>query len=107
MLLNTKQLIGLPVITRSQERVGKVGSFDIDVMTGRIAVMHVLASGLVARLSEDQLLVPWHAIFEMTSEYVIIVDGAIQAPTTALASSMTPASPSGTACMQKDGICLS
>lgn len=95
MVLNTKHLNGLPVFTRSKQRVGKVMSFDIDALTGRIAVMRVKASGLVARLSDDELLVSWDAIMEMTEERVIIADNSVQVPASAIASAMnpTPASP--------------
>jgi sporulation protein YlmC with PRC-barrel domain len=97
MLLNTKHLIGLPVVTRSEQKVGKVASFDVDILTGKLAVLYVKASGLVARLSEDELLVSWDAILEITAERVVIVDAAIQSqvPTATVASAMTP-SPSGT-----------
>lgn len=98
-MLNTKDLAGVAVITRSNQRIGKVASFDINHYTGRIAVMRVKATGIVARLSEDDLLVPWDAILEMTSEHVMIADGAVQAPATAIASSMSPAA-SPTSLMQ-------
>lgn len=90
MVLNTKQLTGLPVFTRSEQRVGKVTTFDINAWTGRIAVMHVKASGLVARLSDEELLVPWDAIVEMTEERVVITDNVVQAPASAIASTMSP-----------------
>ena len=100
MLLNTKDLVGVPVITRSDQRVGKVASFDINLYTGRIAVMHVKATGLVARLSEDELLVSWDAILEITAERVIIADGAVHAFANTAATTMSP-SPSSSALMRE------
>lgn len=97
MVLNIKQLIGLPVFTRSEQRVGKVLSFDVNVLTGRLAVLYVKPSGLVARLRVEELLVSWDAIIEITAERVVIADSVIQAqvPAMTVASSMTP-SASGT-----------
>lgn len=100
MLLNTKQLGGVPVVTRAGDRVGKVSSFDVNDLTGRIAVMRVKASGLVARLSDDELLVPWDAILEMTDKKITIVDGMVGAAHTTIASAMAP-NPSPT--LMKEG----
>lgn len=94
MLLNTKQLVGVSVVTRSQQKIGKVASFDVHAETGRLAVMHVKAANLVARLSEDELLVPWDAIIEMTGACIVIADGAVRAPAAALATTMTPSTSS-------------
>lgn len=90
MLLNTKELIGVPVVTRTQQRVGKVASFDINLYTGRIAIMRVKATGIVARLSETDLLVPWDAILEMTREHVTIADGVIKDSAPTLAAAINP-----------------
>lgn len=90
MLLNTKQLTGALVVTRAGQRVGKVVSFDVNDLTGRLAVMHVKASGLVARLTDDELLVPWDAILEMTEKKITIADGVIPAAASTIASAITP-----------------
>ncbi len=91
MVLNIKQLIGLPVFTRSEERVGKVASFDVDLLTGRLVVLYVTPLGLVARLRVEELLVSWEAIVEITEERVVIADSVIQAqvPAMMVASSLT------------------
>ncbi len=100
MLLNTKHLTGVAVVTRMGERVGKVVSFDVNDLTGRLAVMHVKASGLVARLTDDELLIPWDAILEMTEKKIVIADGIIPVSVLTIASSMTP-TPSPT--LMKEG----
>lgn len=100
MLLNTKQLAGVAVVTRAGQRVGKVVSFDINDLTGRLAVMRVKASGLVARLTDDELLVPWDAILEMTEKKVTIADGVIPATASTIASAIAP-TPSPT--LMKEG----
>lgn len=79
MVLNTKQFIGLPVVTRSEQKVGKVASFDIDNLTGRLVTLYVAPSGLVARLRVEELLVSWDAIVEITADRVVIADSVIQA----------------------------
>lgn len=70
MVLNTKQFIGLPVVTRSEQKVGKVASFDVDSLTGRLITLYVAPSGLVARLRVEELLVSWDAIVEITADRV-------------------------------------
>ncbi len=100
MLLNTKQLTGVPVITRTGARVGKVVSFDVNDLTGRLAVMRVKASGLVARLTDDELLIPWDAILAMTETSITIVDGVVPVTMNTLAAAIAP-SPSPT--LMKEG----
>lgn len=91
MVLSLKKLVGKPVVTRSGQLVGKVAGFEIDTLTGRIATMQVKSSGLVARLSEDVLIVSWDAIVEMTEKRVTIIDSVVQNPITLMsAAGMTP-----------------
>ncbi len=80
--------MGVPVRTRMGDRVGKVTSFDVNDLTGRLAVMHVKPSGLVARLSDDELLIPWDAILEMTETLVTVADAVIGASASTLASAL-------------------
>jgi sporulation protein YlmC with PRC-barrel domain len=78
MIFNTKIIIGRRVETRSGEAIGKVASFDIELETGHLHVMHVKHGGLVAGLVSEELLVPASAILEITKECVVIADGIVK-----------------------------
>ncbi len=74
-MMNTREMVGTPVVTRSGQPVGKVASFDLDQATGRLVTLHVKTPGLVPGLHGDELLVSWDAIIEMTPKQVTIMDG--------------------------------
>ncbi|MDO8617781.1 MAG: PRC-barrel domain-containing protein [Candidatus Uhrbacteria bacterium] len=78
MACNTKDMIGIPVETRSGERIGKVASFDLDDATGRLISIRVKSRGLVSGLMANELIVSWDAVIELTSSKVVIADGAVK-----------------------------
>ncbi len=84
MALNTKDMVGVPVETRSGERVGKVTSFDLDDATGRLVAMRVKSRGLVSGLIADEMIVAWDAIIELSPSKVVIADGAVKIGATQL-----------------------
>ncbi len=91
MVLPIKKLVGKPVVTRSGQLVGKVAGFEIDTLTGKIASMQVKSSGLVARLSEDVLIVSWDTIVDMNEKRVTIIDSVVQSSVPLMsAAGMTP-----------------
>lgn len=77
MNINTRDLVGLPVQTRSGNSIGKVASLDVDTDTGRVAAFHVKSGGLVAGLLGDELLVSWDAVIELTSKALIVADATV------------------------------
>lgn len=77
MLLNTKEMSGVLVKTRSGQMVGKVSSFDLDSATGRLMRLHVKTGGLVAGLLHNELFVVASSIQEMSQQGVIINDAAV------------------------------
>ncbi|MCK9361613.1 PRC-barrel domain-containing protein [Patescibacteria group bacterium] len=85
MTINSKDLIGLPVQTRSGHALGKVASIDVDVDTGRIGTFHVKAGGLVTGLLADELMVSWASVFELTADALIVADTTVPAGATVLA----------------------
>ncbi len=82
MVLNTKALTGVPVVTRSGQAVGKVVSFDLDTVTGRMQAMHVHAKGIMAVVMDGDSIVPWDAIIEMSPSRIVIADGTVKAHAT-------------------------
>ena len=89
MTVNSKDMTGVPVETRSGRAVGKVSSFDLDAATGRLMDLRVKARGLMS----GELFIAWDAIIELTPEKVIVSDSAIPAgfETLARAKSVAPA----------------
>lgn len=85
MNVNTKAMVGVPVVTRAGTSVGKVASFDLDTQSGRLATLHVKTRGLVRGLMDDELLISWEAIVEMTPEQVVVTERVVKAPVEALA----------------------
>lgn len=78
MLLNSKEMTGVPVETRAGYVVGKVASFHLDASTGRLVSMLVHAPGIVSGLFRDELVVAWDAILEMTPDRVLVADAAVK-----------------------------
>lgn len=93
MRLNSKDLMGLPVHTRSGTALGKVSSLDVDCDTGRIATMHVKTRGLVPGLMDHELMVTWDQIIEITEKEVIVQDNTVPAGASALATATGTAVP--------------
>ena len=85
MNFNSKQMAGVPVLTRSGRSLGKAASFDFDRATGRLAAMRVKTRGLVPGLLADELVIPWAAIVEVTEKQITVQDAAIPDAALALA----------------------
>ncbi|HWQ99314.1 MAG TPA: PRC-barrel domain-containing protein [Candidatus Methylomirabilis sp.] len=90
MVVSTKQFIGLPVVTKSGTAVGKVAGFDIETDTGRIASLRVKVRGLVPGLLDQELLVAWGQIVEITIAQVVVQDGVVPIGGRVLASRPAP-----------------
>ena len=93
MHLNTKDMMGVGVETRSGRRVGKVASFDLDQATGRLVTLQVKPHGLVAGLTSENLIIPWDAIVELSYERVVIADAVVPAGSSVIAQANTAPSP--------------
>jgi len=90
MIVNTKEMAGVPVVTRSGQPVGKVASFDVDAETGRLAVLRAKTRGLLPGLLSDELLIEWNAIIAFGTERVIVADAAVKQTHENLARSVAP-----------------
>jgi sporulation protein YlmC with PRC-barrel domain len=85
MHLNSKELIGLPVVTKSGTGLGKLASIDVDADSGRLVTLHVKTRGIVPGLMSDEVLVGWASVIEMTNERIVVADAAVTAGATAFA----------------------
>lgn len=90
MNVNTKEMVGVAVQTKSKQTVGKVASFDLDADTGRAVVMRVKTRGLLPGLLSDELLIEWNAIVELSAERVVIADAAVKQTHEAMARAPSP-----------------
>lgn len=90
MIVNTKHLIGLPVVTQGGVSVGKVSGFDFDTDTGRLAALRVKARGIVPGLLDQELAVAWSQVVEITKDGVLVQDGTVPLGGRALAARQSP-----------------
>jgi sporulation protein YlmC with PRC-barrel domain len=77
MRINTKQLMGLPVETEGGASIGKVCSADVETETGRIIAIHAKTRGVIPGLMDEDLLIAWSQIVEITAEHVIVQDATV------------------------------
>lgn len=78
MLINSRQLLGLPVFTKSRQPLGRLSSIDIDSETGVLSILHVATNRIVPRLVEDELLIAWSAVIEITGNEIVVMDNAVK-----------------------------
>lgn len=79
MVLNSRRLIGLPVRTRSGERIGRVLGFDVDVDTGKLAAIRVRAPGLIPHFVDQEVSVGWAQVVSIDEKEVVVSDGTVPA----------------------------
>ena len=73
MLINLKQLIGLPVITRSQQPVGKIIGLILNNESHAVQQYVVKATGL-AHLFTHELLVSPEQVISLDANKIVIED---------------------------------
>ncbi len=78
MLVNTKQMVGVSVVTRSGQPVGKVHSFNLDVATGQMMHLCVKTRGLVAELLQTELCIDATSVIELSLDRVVVADAVIK-----------------------------
>lgn len=79
MQLNSKTISGHVVRTRSGMALGKVASLDFDGDTGRLTRLRVKTRGLVPGLMDQELIVTWDQIVEITEKEVVVQDATVPA----------------------------
>ncbi len=73
MLLNTKDLTGVRVETKSGIKLGKLASFNMHAETGRMVSLLVRTSRLASVLPEE-LLIDWHLVMSMEPDRIVVAD---------------------------------
>jgi len=102
MKLSIKVFIGLPVQSRSGLDLGRVSGGDIDTESGRLQTIHVKAGGLVKGLMNDEALINWSQVIEITDKAVIVDDAASQKAEAKEASREAVRMPSASPAMQSN-----
>ena len=76
MQLRDRDIRGLPVVTKSGQRLGKVASFSIDSGTQAVVQYAVSASG-VAALWARTLVVAASSVLSLDNEKMVVADGTM------------------------------
>ena len=82
-LINHANLIGLPVVTESGERIGVVRSFDIDIDAHTINRYIVKSGGIVATFSgREDVLIHASQVVRITEKEMTVRDAVIAVSST-------------------------
>lgn len=71
------ELRGIPVITRSGQKVGKLSAYVIDAEHHEVAQYVVTRSSLLARILPDELLVHRSQVVSLDAEMMVIEDAVV------------------------------
>lgn len=74
MILSHKNLIGLPVETKSGQALGLISNFDLEVDEQRIIRYYVKSSRMITGLLKKQLIVSASQVISITSEKMVVDD---------------------------------
>jgi len=77
MLLNQDQLIGLKVITKSGQSVGKLKDFEFDTDNFKIIRYIVSSSDLVKKITSQDLIISANQVVEINNKAIIIDDNTV------------------------------
>lgn len=80
MIINSKDISGIPVFTKMGMPLGKCSSVDIDADTGRLDSIRI-KSGVLT----EEHIVSWASIIELGPEKIIVADGIIPSASSVLA----------------------
>lgn len=97
MYISSRKLIGLPVVTRSRQPVGKVAEIEIDTDTGRLQTLIVHTRKFLLGLLHPNLRVAWNQVISITDQEVVIVDGAVPIEAVGIAMGVVPPTMPGNA----------
>lgn len=86
MLVNSKRLEGASVITQAGMRLGKFISCELDADTGKLSSIIVRPIGKVTAFLSTDLIIGWSQIVSITEEKIIVLDTAVNAKESFVAS---------------------
>lgn len=78
MVISSKDLIGLPVLTQMDQELGKISGFDLDVDTQRIKHYHVKKHSILAELlGEKDLIISESQVISITKVRMTVEDAVV------------------------------
>ena len=77
--MHSSDVLHVPVYTQLGTYLGRVSSFDVDVVTHQITSYHV-RTGLIKGLWYQELLIAPRQVISLTEEKMVVEDTAIPAP---------------------------
>ncbi len=80
MIINSKDIAGIPVYTKLGLPLGKCSSLDFEADTGRLESIRI-KSGVLT----EEHVISWASIIELSPEKIIVADGIIPAASSVLA----------------------
>lgn len=93
MRLTTKDLISLPVETKSGEKLGKIAALEIDCETQQIVCYYVKSSNPIKDLVfQDQLIISPTQVISITAEKMVVEDNVIKDKLKDVVNATTPVS---------------
>lgn len=76
MILNAKELIGLPAETKSGEALGRVFDFEVDVDSGIIIKFYVKTGNIIEDfLKKDYFLIYRNQVISIDKNKIVVEDG--------------------------------
>lgn len=78
MLLSHKQLIGLPVVTKDSQYLGRVKDFQLDADTSVIIKYIVSSSHLVEKILAKDLIIDKSQVISIDEHEMIVENGAVK-----------------------------
>jgi len=74
MKINNQQLIGIPVVTQSGNKLGDVEGFNVDIESQSILEYKIRPSNLVKELMVGDFIIPRGQVVDITPKKIIVGD---------------------------------
>lgn len=102
MRFRDADLRGVPVVTKSGEKVGKLAAYVIDTERHEVAQYVVARSSLLSKIIPDELLVHPDQVVSLDAEMMVIEDAAVteRAEARRMAERAAEAAPGSTSSMK-------
>lgn len=74
MNLKKRDLIDLPVYTKSDQHLGKIVDFDLDSTTHMVSQYHIKSTDIIRGLLTKELIVNQSQVVSLTNQKMIVED---------------------------------
>lgn len=78
MSLSDKELLHLPVYTKSDHFLGRIKGFEFDELEQKIIKYFVKPSGLIEGLLNQQLIIHYSQVVSITKEKMVVEDAFVE-----------------------------